>query len=267
MKRNILKIAVVAMLIVSICTLFVACNKDDETSATFGMFSFRGVYLTSYKTADITETQAKSMITTAATDEDASAKALSLADESGEDQTVSTATPASLVNEYLEKYKSITIVSRFWDEDSEGNIIVDEYTDELLASDFKSALEKNEVSISTGIVVPNLLVYKEKIDAFEVANENFKAQDDYNVSPFKDLYTYHKNDTNFVLRTHYFVEISSSKIGGASCSYIQENESEYFLDGRMTRFQSSLGTKLQTKKGTQCEGTIFEVLITWNEKV
>lgn len=264
MKRTFLKLTVVAMLIVSVCALLVACNNDKgNNNSTFGMFSYRGVYLTSYKNADISETQAKDMITTAVNEEQELADSLNMATATEEVVAVS---HAALVEEYLAKYKSITVTSRFWTEDEKGEIVVQEYTDEILGSDFKSVLENNQIAVSTGIVVPNILIYKEKIDAFEVANEAFKQQENYNVSPFKDLYTYHKNDTNFVLRTHFFVEISSSQIGGASCSYIQENESMYFMDGRMTKFQSSLGTKLQTKMGTQCEGTIFEILITWNEK-
>ena len=282
MKRSKFKIFIVFMLALCFCVTLVACDfgSDDynlnagsnsnnsgnsgtkPVKETFGMFSYRGVYLTSYKTSDITETEAKDMITIGENQTDAVLNSLSAST-----QNVNDTIPENIVNAYLTQYKSISVVSRFWYEDENGNIYSqDSQPDEIFGTDFKTVLEKNEIQISTGIIVPNVIVYKELFDEFETANENFKLQENYIVSPFKDLYTYHKNDTNFVLRSHYFVEIPASQIGGASCSFIQENESEFYYDGRLTRFQSSLGTKLQTKTGTQCEGTIFEIIITWNEK-
>lgn len=281
MKKNIFKVFIVSVLTLCVCLTLIACdfgsngnynngnnNSNNSSSGTkpvketFGMFSYRGVYLTSYKTSDITETEAKDMIPYGINQKDSIASTLK-----SSAKAVNETTPESIVNEYLTKYKSVSVVSRFWYEDENGNIrSEDSQPDEIFGTDFKTILEKNEIQISTGIIIPNIIMYKELIDRFEEANENFKLQDDYIVSPFKDLYTYHRNDTNFVLRSHYFVEIPASQIGGASCSFIQENESEFYYDGRMSRFQSSLGTKLQTKTGTQCEGTIFEIIITWNEK-
>ena len=83
MKRSKFKIFIVFMLALCFCVTLVACDfgSDDynlnagsnsnnsgnsgtkPVKETFGMFSYRGVYLTSYKTSDITETEAKDMIT------------------------------------------------------------------------------------------------------------------------------------------------------------------------------------------------------------
>lgn len=260
--RKFLLVAVMMTVILAIflsgCSAF---GKKDETAVQFGKFTYRGNQLLSFKQADIDAREAQAMLPVTPKSPVVSASSVDAP------PILIEQTPDELVSRFLQAYQGVVITSKFWETNSEGVAQEKVYSDELNGADFKVMLQRNEISISTGIVIKNIISYPNLINSFEVANENFKNSSNFETSPFPKVFTYHRAATQFVLQTHNFVEISSSGSGGLSCSYLQENESLYDLEGKTEKFQSSLGMKMQTKIGTQYEETVFSVEIKWQLKV
>lgn len=260
--RKFLLVAVMMTVILAIflsgCSAF---NKKGETAVQFGKFTYRGNQLFSFKQADIDAREALGMLPVTPKSPVVSASSVDAP------PILIAQTPDELVSKFLKAYQGVVITSKFWETNSEGVAVEKVYSDELNGADFRVMLQRNEIGISTGIVIKNVITYPELIDSFEMTNKDFALSPNYETSPFPKIFTYHRAATQFVLQTHNFVEISSSGSSGLSCSYLQENESLYDLEGKTEKFQSSLGMKMQTKIGTQYEGTIFSVEMQWQLKV
>ena len=256
--------------------MFAACNEKndngdetpspvpEEVKSVFGRFDYNGKWLYSFKNLDITFDEAITLVR----DYMSGVFASESADSSAESETIVSSSEVSedVVNYYLSQYASLTVISTFYNEGANGETVEEKTTVEIRGEDLKHALTVNEISLSTGIVIRDILCTPEGLAYYEQKNVEFHEDPDHYDAPFNDIYTYHKSNAQFVLQTHTYVAISSSQVGGMSACYIQENETIFDLERKAQNFQSSLGMSIQTKNGTKNEGIIFTVQFVWNEK-
>lgn len=275
-KKRIVLLIVLVVVVAFGSLMFAACNEEndngDETpspvpeavKSVFGRFDYNGKWLYSFKNIDITFDEAITLVR----DSMSGAFASESADSSAESETIISSSEVSedVVNYYLSQYASLTVTSTFYNEGANGETVEEKTTVEIRGEDLKHALTVNEISLSTGIVIRDILCTPEGLAYYEQKNVEFHEDPDHYVAPFNDIYTYHKSNAQFVLQTHTYVAISSSQVGGMSACYIQENETIFDLERKAQNFQSSLGMSIQTKNGTKNEGIIFTVQFVWNEK-
>ena len=275
-KKRIVLLIVLVVVVAFGSLMFAACNEKndngDETPSpvpeavkpVFGRFDYNGKWLYSFKNIDITFDEAITLVR----DSMSGAFASESADSSAESETIISSSEVSedVVNYYLSQYASLTVTSTFYNEGANGETVEEKTTVEIRGEDLKHALTVNEISLSTGIVIRDILCTPEGLAYYEQKNVEFHEDPDHYVAPFNDIYTYHKSNAQFVLQTHTYVAISSSQVGGMSACYIQENETIFDLERKAQNFQSSLGMSIQTKNGTKNEGIIFTVQFVWNEK-
>lgn len=275
-KKRIVLLIVLVVVVAFGSLMFAACNEKndngDETpspapeavKSVFGRFDYNGKWLYSFKNLDITFDEAITLVR----DSMSGAFASESADSSAESETIISSSEVSedVVNYYLSQYASLTVTSTFYNEGANGETVEEKTTVEIRGEDLKHALTVNEISLSTGIVIRDILCTPEGLAYYEQKNVEFHEDPDHYVAPFNDIYTYHKSNAQFVLQTHTYVAISSSQVGGMSACYIQENETIFDLERKAQNFQSSLGMSIQTKNGTKNEGIIFTVQFVWNEK-
>lgn len=274
MKKRMVLLIVLVLVVACSSVTFVACNDKEESNtpstvietvrSTFGRFDYNGKWLYTFKDLDITFDEAMTLVKNYMSDAFSSEAAIS----SAEAETIvsSSEVSESVVNYYLSQYASLTVISTFFDENENGETVEENTTVEIRGEDLRHALTVNEISLSTGIVIRDILCTPEGLSYYEQKNQDFHEDPDHYVAPFKDIYTYHKSNAQFVLQTHTYVAISSSQVGGMSACYIQENETIFDLERKAQNFQSSLGMSIQTKNGTKNEGIIFTVRFIWNEK-
>ena len=275
-KKRIVLLIVLVVVVAFGSLMFAACNEEndngDETpspvpeavKSVFGRFDYNGKWLYSFKNLDITFDEAITLVR----DSMSGVFASDSADSSAESETIVSSSEVSedVVNYYLSQYASLTVISTFYNEGANGETVEEKTTVEIRGEDLKHALTVNEISLSTGIVIRDILCTPEGLAYYEQKNVEFHEDPDHYVAPFNDIYTYHKSNAQFVLQTHTYVAISSSQVGGMSACYIQENETIFDLERKAQNFQSSLGMSIQTKNGTKNEGIIFTVQFVWNEK-
>lgn len=275
-KKRIVLLIVLVVVVAFSSLMFAACNEKndngDETpslapeavKSVFGRFDYNGKWLYSFKNLDITFDEAITLVR----DSMSGVFASESADSSAESETIISSSEVSedVVNYYLSQYASLTVTSTFYNEGANGETVEEKTTVEIRGEDLKHALTVNEISLSTGIVIRDILCTPEGLAYYEQKNVEFHEDPDHYVAPFNDIYTYHKSNAQFVLQTHTYVAISSSQVGGMSACYIQENETIFDLERKAQNFQSSLGMSIQTKNGTKNEGIIFTVQFVWNEK-
>lgn len=266
MKKLFKVLSLVALALVLTFT-FTACSGcSGATGGRFGYFSHDGYYLTSFKVKDIELVDArdilsKSPIAVSSSGSSNGAAAMSL--DPGNQSSAPTIDEA-LVNKYLTKYSGIKYTMTYWTTSDSGSAVKESKTFEENSYDFQNILLANSLQMSSGIYVHNLICYQDLVEYFSSASEEFKAQDDYYLSPFLEKYTYHESAKScLVMQQHTFVNISASESGGITCSYLQENETLYDDENKVTNFQSSLGMKIQNPAGTQYEGTVIEVEFEW----
>lgn len=273
MKKRVALLILLIIIVACSLVMFVACNDNNNQTPNnfpeaiktiFGRFDYNGKWLYTFKDLDITFDEAISLVKDSFTDV-FTPEAVSYAESSAE-IIPSSEVSESVVNYYLSQYASLTVISTFFDENENGETVEENVTVEIRGEDLKHALTVNEISLSTGIVIRDILCTPEGLAYYEEKNKEFHENPDHYVAPFRDIYTYHKSNAQFVLQTHTYVAISSSQVGGMSACYIQENESIFDLERKAQKFQSSLGMSIQTKNGTKNEGIIFTVQFIWNEK-
>ena len=265
-KKRIVLLIVLVVVVAFSSLMFAACNEKndngDETpspapeavKSVFGRFDYNGKWLYSFKNLDITFDEAITLVR----DSMSGVFASESADSSAESETIISSSEVSedVVNYYLSQYASLTVTSTFYNEGANGETVEEKTTVEIRGEDLKHALTVNEISLSTGIVIRDILCTPEGLAYYEQKNVEFHEDPDHYVAPFNDIYTYHKSNAQFVLQTHTYVAISSSQVGGMSACYIQENETIFDLERKAQNFQSSLGMSIQTKNGTKNEGII-----------
>lgn len=273
--KKLISILAIAIVLISCFIVFIGCekqnngiqdnssdNSDSEnfTRIEFGKFTCGGKRLYSFKKVDIAYEEAYKLVSSSNNIEK---EDLAL---SGENTDNATEYQIGSPEYYAQEYAMLTVTSKFYNIGETGELEVQIYNVELSGTDLLNALRNNEIVISTGVVVKDLIANSANIENFEKKNIEYRNDPMSIASPFRDIYTYHRNGDNFVLQTHNFVEIPSTEIGGMSASYIQENETIFDFEKKASKYQSSLGMKIQTKDGTIYNGIIFEVQFKWTAK-
>lgn len=251
-------------MLLSIFFLTTSCGKKDDNSSDrpiFGEFGCYGNYLYTYTDQVITPVEAKSI----ASKTDFS-KQVSM--QSASNRTVLTPLdikPSSdIVDYYLSNFSECEITTKYYtSDDSNPKYKVNN----LRGTDFRSIIEQNEFSPFSQVGCKYLVAFAEIIDVMEEYNEEFKQLDNYNIYPFKDIFTYGKrSDGCLVIQTRDFAEIPESVGGGIANSYRQDTEIIYDADNKISKRQSSLGIYIATPEGTMKTGYILEVNFNWIEK-
>ena len=141
-------------------------------------------------------------------------------------------------------------------------------TDKLVGTDFKNFLIDNQFTPFNQLVAKNVVAYDELIDYMEEENTRFQNSDVGLIAPFKTIFSYHTGeDENLIIQSRDFAEIASSVGGGVGCSYRQDTEIVYDMEGKMVLWQTSLGISTSAPQGTMRQGYILEVQVEWIEKV
>ena len=275
--KNHVKIIFICLIVLMSCSL-ISCRscKDKEQTVEpvqhvrFGEFTYNNYYLLSFAVANITALQAKkiaseSNLTRTSSNNFANENELLLvAENSNLISFENLSTPTNYVTKVLSNYSGVQINTKYF---VEGNDKELEKVDSVLGTDFKSIIEKNEFSPFSQLVAKNIIVYPELIDEMEDANSQFKNSEKSLIAPFKDVFTYHTNETgNLVIQTRDFTEIPSSVGGGIGSCYRQDTEMLYDAENKMSNWHTSLGLYSSTPNGTIKHGYILEVELQWIKK-
>ena len=256
--KRVLALALTAL--VSGLFLFSACDdgSQDNKANRFGQFGYNGKYLTAFTKKDITASEAKGIISTNMNenfgDKDSSVAFTSVVYTAveGEEETVT-----YMINQYA----GCTITTKYY---VEGNEEQSEKIDDIRGTDFKNLLQENFFAPFSQVVARYLICYPGVIDEMEALNEEFKSSQEYEVAPFKNIFSYHTDEAgNFVLQIRDFSEIPSSVGGGVGCSYRQDSEILFDEENKITKWQTSLGLYTATPQGTMKQGYILEIDFDW----
>lgn len=249
--------------VASFAFLFSACDDGSQANATkrFGEFGYNGKYLTAFTNKDITAGEARNILTTNMTEnyveKDSSVALTSVMYTAveGEEETVTY---------MIGKYAECVITTKYYVEGQEEQSIK---VDELRGTDFKNMLEENFFAPFSQVVARYLVCYPGVIDEMEALNEEFKNSKEYEIAPFKNVFSYHTDLAgNFVLHIRDFSEIPSSVGGGVGCSYRQDSEILFDTENKISKWQTSLGLYTATPQGTMKQGYILEISFDWIEK-
>ena len=283
--KNTRKVMIICMAILMLITTCIVsgCNNNNNLSTNiiashvkFGEFGYNGRYLTSYATKAITSQKAKEIATIDKTKTQSTVNSNDTIDNKSEDtiylsvnelaSSVSTSTiPSEYTNRILNKYSGCQIKTIYC---VEGTIEEQSKTDMLYGVDFKSVIESNEFVPFSQLVAKYIIAYPELIDDMEQANTDFKNSEASIVAPFLNIFSYHTNETgNLIVQTRDFTQIASSIGGGIGSCYRQDTEILYDAEGKMSKWQTSLGLYSATPNGTMKQGYILEVEILWIQKV
>ena len=102
----------------------------------------------------------------------------------------------------------------------------------------------------------------------EEENIRFQNSDVGLIAPFKTIFSYHTGEEgNLIIQSRDFAEIASSVGGGVGCSYRQDTEIVYDMEGKMVLWQTSLGISTSAPQGTMRQGYILEMHVEWIEKI
>lgn len=227
----------------------------------FGEFGYLDNWLTDYAVSEITAQKLKSTI----------------GELGGFSSSKSANTSDVLVNAGVEplpteemvafitsKYSSCDITTLYYVADMDEQ---QSKVDTLQGTDFKDMIEKNRFSPFTQLVCKNLILFEESIDYMENVNQAFINSEVYKVAPFKNMFTYHLDKNGLpIIQLHDFSEIPSSNRGGVGCSFRQDIEILYDAEGKITKWQSSLGVYTTSPAGTIKQGYIVEINFNWNIK-
>ena len=263
-RKNFLKIIGLMTLVImlSFSGLLVGCKEEEPPTVPliFGEFDYNGKYLYDFATADITAVEAKNLITSGNTSGQAlnASKIITL-------NASKPAVPSDKITYILQEYSSCIITTKYYIAGKEEQ---QTKHDELQGTDFRAMLEANEISPFNQLIAKNIVMYPELIDYMEESNNEFKVSEISTIAPFKDVFTYHKNETgNLVIKTRDFAEIPASTGGGIGCSFRQDTEILYDADHKISKWQTSLGLWSTTPNGTSKQGYILEVEFKWVKKV
>lgn len=262
---RVMGIALMTFILAFSSMFFVACKKDDDDDGVgyvpvvFGEFGYMNKYLIDFATEDITAVEAKQMLSSST-----GTQSLNLSPNI-EKVASKPSVPTSKVQYILSEYSSCVVTTKYY---VEG--IDDQQTkqDTLQGTDFRSVIETNEITPFSQLVAKNLIAFPELIDYMEQSNQEFRSSELALVAPYRDIFTYHKNERGeLVIKTRDFAEIPASVGGGIGCSFRQDSEILYDADMKITKWQTSLGLWSTTPKGTMKQGYILEVEFNWIKKV
>ncbi len=266
--KNTRTILIIITLLICLFGLF-GCKKKNTSNGDerkqFGKFGYNSHILIDQAVADINSSQAKSIAENnyrnAKTNVSNASFNGSLERLSVSTFDVDSTTPDDLVDAIMTKYAKCTITTTYCET---GKDDLQKKEDLLQGTDFKNMVQKNTFASYSQLLAKNLIVFPNLIDEMEKANEEFKKSDVSKISPFKNIFTYHKdNSDNLIIQIHDFAEIPSSVGGGIGCSYLQDTEIVYDSEGKIVTWMTSLGLYSATPTGTIQQGYILYMNFDW----
>lgn len=266
-KRNRI-LMIVVCLICLVCVFgLTACNKD--LGERFGMFSVGGKYLISLGKNKIEAAAAKALLRVK---NGIFADAMEVADVEGGSEVIE-GEPNRDYSNLVSKYSSIEVSIDLWDANKKGELEKVNKLHIYSGQQLKDTLKNNRVFLESSIDVAYLICNDQYIEFFEKINEEFKLQDSYELSPFKQVFTYLETDPKkenkcFVLQVHTYKDLDNF-YGGVAARFIQECEYKFDEEGKITNFQSSLGITINNPDSSLQfnGGRNVEIAFTWKEKV
>ena len=260
-KFRVLVMIVALMLLFSLSGCSFGANGRNKQ---FGAFSYNGVSLVEYAVKQITAQQAKEIVPLANSMPIASASVgtYSIRNQTTpEDNTL----PNEVIKAILTNYSGCCITTKYYLENDDQ---LQSKTDKIVGTDFKNLLEQNQFAPFNQLVAKNIVVYDELIDYMEEENQLFQDSTSGLIAPFRTIFSYHTGeDGNLIIQTRDFAEIASSVGGGVGCSYRQDTEIVYDMEGKMILWQTSLGISTSAPQGTMRQGYILEMSVEWLDKI
>lgn len=258
--KNIIKSVLCLALLAVMMLSFASCGKEH-----FGEFSYNGKWLTQHAKKALSASEIKELIQTISgyvTEEDeAPIVTLSVVGDAFITTGLDYPTlPKELQNSVLDKYGCLEVSTRYYEEDDDKETIT---PGEYRGTDLASIIAENKLSPFALVTAKNLILFDDVVDYMEKANEEFKKNAALTV-PFHNIFTYHEDDDgNPVIQIHDFAELPSSTAGGVSSYYRQDIEMVYDGEGKLIKWQSSLGVYTATPGGTMKQGYILEMDFNW----
>ncbi len=271
-KFKIISLLLVLVLACSLCACSSEENavKENNNVVQFGTFGYNGALLTDYAVNCISAEKAKEILPLSNNKESEvvsmveGASTMSLRNVI-EANTENNVLPNEVVRSILTNYAGCYITTKYYLENSED---IQTKTDKLVGTDFKSFLIENQFIPFNQLVAKNVVAYDELIDYMEEENTRFQNSDVGLIAPFKTIFSYHTGeDGNLIIQSRDFAEIASSVGGGVGCSYRQDTEIVYDMEGKMVLWQTSLGISTSAPQGTMRQGYILEMSVEWIEKI
>ena len=221
-----------------------SCGNAANPQERFGEFGYNGIYLSTFSSSRISAAEAYALLPKSRRDINPRRAYVPM------DSTV-----GSIMSRFGSLYAS---VSYYVEEEEEQQV----RSEIFQGSDFQAILTRNVYVPFGQMSVEYLLIDSSILDHMEEDNAAFASSS--SAVPFKEPYTYHRSaEGNLVVQTHRYAELSTSNGGGIGASFRQDAEMLYDGEGKMVKWQSSLGLFTSTPSGTSRQGYIFEAQLQW----
>lgn len=173
-------------------------------------------------------------------------------------------TPDTVIDRIMRSFPVLKLNAKYFEGDSKK---MTEKNDLIYGLNLEAYLRQNSYEPWGQIGMKYLVMYDELIDELENESAEYKKTNEARYAP--DLYTYHKDKNDIaILQIHIVKQIPSAVYGGIGALFKQDIEIVYDHQGKITKWQTSLGTLVQTTLGTSNrEGYIMEVDFEWNEEI
>lgn len=263
--KNIIKSVLCVVLLAVMMLSFTSCGDEH-----FGCFSYNGKWLTQYADEQLDYNNFLTLIqnfTNKVTIDTSEVPVVNLSvvgDSFVQTQLEYPELPDDIRKSITDKYGTLKVSTRYYEEDNDDATI---YPGEYSGGLFTDFLKKNEYSLFAGVTAKNLILFDGIVAYMEEANKVFTTTTIGDGVPFSNIFSYHVDeDGNPVIQIHDFAELPSSVAGGVSSHYRQDIEMVYDSEGKLVKWQSSLGVYTQTSQGTMKQGYILEMDFEWIEK-
>ncbi len=236
------------------CVAAASCSfLEQQDGPRFGYFGHNGTYLTEYAVSEIDVDEAKTLVGGKSQQARALPRAAANISEESED-----------VKSILGRYASLTTKVYYYVAGNDEQQVREEL---FQGTDLQAILHANSYSPFGQMNVKHLHLNETLLDELEAENAAFRASEESLISPYQNLYTYHKDSYGaLVVQSHYFAELPSSVNGGIGATFRQDCEMQFDGEGKIRMWQSSLGLYTSTPTGTSSEGYIFSSTFEWTLK-
>ena len=166
-------------------------------------------------------------------------------------------TDESVVRYFLLKYKSVVVTYDI----KTPTETIENAKFEVRGEVFLSVIRENRISITSSMPVLNyLFISTDQLEAMEVLNDEFKASDDYLISPFLTKYKYGVgSNSGFAFDLNDF----SSTGGGLVTSQTRVDFSYSNEDNRLEKWQFTSWNKIEQTGGTEAVDRTIEITFDW----
>ncbi len=271
MKKTIYKRILCLLLVVvsfALVLLFSGCNKKDKLIITqFGEFGYHGKYLISFAQREVSSSDAQeilyhhnnNIITK-------NSKKLQIREPLSSSISELPPAPSSdLIDGVISNYSECITLTKYYEEGAEEQLTKE---DKFVGTELKMLLTKNEFVPYAQLVAKYILISPDIIAWMEAQNDIFRQSEEAKVYPFQNIYSYHTDENgNVVIHIRDFSEIPSSVTGGIATSHRQDTEILFDNQGKIRKWQTSLGLNYSTPTGIIKQGYILEIEFVWEGKV